>query len=178
MIGQEVALRAASRYKRIYWWAELDDLKQVALMAVFRARKSWDVKEGIPFGGYAWRAATIQLRNFVRKMSAPVSAKENDLDNLVGIFRASVGQLENKSNTNEGDAVELLDSARTREQVREVFGRVEDGYLARMVLLDEDAPRVVAAREGIPVRRVYEATRRVRNAIWNSRELWETWKSK
>ena len=48
--GARVAEVAARRAKRKCWWADLDDLRQEAALAVHQAAGTFDPGVGVPFG--------------------------------------------------------------------------------------------------------------------------------
>jgi RNA polymerase sigma factor (sigma-70 family) len=46
---------------------EPDDLRQIALTAMYEAALFWDEGNGTPFGGYAWKAMRRALSHFIRR---------------------------------------------------------------------------------------------------------------
>lgn len=171
--------RAALRYKRRYFWADVDDLQQAAWVAVLLARRTWDPGEGPPFEAYAWRASINSLHKTVRKDSAPVSAGDRELDELLGLHRAPLSLIEGIAQSTT-DIDRVLDLKRliekTTASVRRITSALRNGYLAKMVLLEEVPPRKVAELERVPVAHVYKATNATRRVLSEDEELWKLWK--
>jgi hypothetical protein len=169
---ERVVCQVASAYARRCWWASLDDLKQEARVAVLEARATFDSKRGVPFTAYARRACALALREWLWRESIPASASRNVItskagaDKLRSIQRAPLTEVAGLSSSAQ-PADTALDHARWAARV---VGRlagllvaVDDGALAAAVLAGAP-PCDVAASARVPVRRVYRAAWRAREA--------------
>lgn len=172
-----IALAAAARYKRRCWWASFEDLVQQARLAVVEAERTYDPQTGVPFEGYAWRAAINQLHALILRESAPVSAPGHKLPDLKGLYRQMLDEGVVDSNTDPYAVLIALE--RERQVACAIDGALAgslDEEIARSVLLQECRPRHVARAHGIPVRQVYRAVHAARTRIGNSYECWRAWK--
>lgn len=190
----KMARQAAIRYRRRCWWADEEELRAVAALAIVDAMRIVQPEGDVH--GYLWRAAVVACRNALLRASAPVSASKNDLDSLRGLRRASLSHLGTTGSvvvpgdgggevriqtrpheSREVRADEALDTARwearTESRLRLVLERVPGSGEARAVLLEERRPRDVADELGTAVRNVYRAARRAREAISADLELYE-----
>jgi Sigma-70 region 2 len=82
MIDADEVLRISSavarRYARRVFWADVEELTSEACVAVIEAHRTWDPEVGVPFDGYAARAAALRLRTALWRESSPVSGGMND----------------------------------------------------------------------------------------------------
>lgn len=171
-----IARAASARYKRKCWWVEREELEQQALLAVLEAQQTHDPQTGIPFGGYAWKAAVNQLHASVLRASSPVSAPSRKLPDLKGIYREMLDEgLIDPALSPEEVLLKLERKQRLKVVLNEVFDATPDQHLAREVLLHERTPREVADEQRVSVERVYEAVRRMRNRLGKSYALWTLW---
>jgi len=174
-IAMDVAQKAARRYARRCWWADVKDLEQEATLATVKAARTFDPTVGVPFAGYAWRAAILALKPYLWKMSSPVSASWGDMLNrkLAGMHRAEVDLTIQDERTLQDDE---LDQRRWCEQVwKRAVALDPSGGLAVEVLLMGEKSSDVAERHGVPVQTVYNATTRAKARMTNDKELWELW---
>lgn len=169
---ERVVKQVASAYARRCWWAGLDDLKQEARVAVLEARKTFDPKRGTPFAAYARRACALALREWLWRESMPVSASSHcikskaGVQKLRGLQRAPVSELRHHLAAVPPTEA-ALDHARWCRRVSgrlgEVIAAVDDAEMAALVLSGAAAHEVASAA-GVPVRRVYRAAYRARQA--------------
>lgn len=163
----------AWRYKRRCWWASFDDLMQQAALAVLEAERTHDPQTGIPFEGYAWRAAVNQLHGAVLRESAPVSAPTHKLPDLKGLFREALDEGLIDPHADPYRLLAALEKqARMTAALEEILSDERAHQIARDVLLRELAPAVVARKRRVPVRRVYSIVRRIKNRIGKSYACW------
>lgn len=88
-----VVEEAVKRYAKRCWWADRADMRQEAWMVACSAARTfkparWATDPGNGLYWYAWRAVVVQLRNYLWRESAPVTAPQRKLDQLAGVQRA------------------------------------------------------------------------------------------
>lgn len=174
-VAERVARKAAKRYARRCWWADVKDLEQEALLATVKAAGTFDPSVGVPFAGYAWRAAVLALKPYLWKQSSPVSASWNDMldRKLAGVQRAEVDTTVPEEKDTPDDE---LDRRRWCEEVwKRALAHDPSGGLAVAVLLNGEKSADVAARHGVPVQTVYNATTRTKARIAKDPDLWNLW---
>ena len=174
-VALEVSKKAARRYARRCWWADVKDLEQEAVLATVKAAGTFDPAVGVPFAGYAWRAAILALKPYLWRQSSPVSASWGNIigRKLEGLQRAEVDLT---IPDDRGDPDTVLDDKRWCEQVwRRAVALDLSGGLAIEVLLLGEKSADVAARHGVPVQTVYNATTRAKARMTNDKELYELW---
>ena len=175
---EDVARRAAARYKSRCWWAEFDDLHQQALEAALRAERTFDPDVGVPLDAYLWRACVLALRTYTWKQS-PVSAPDHKLTELRGLHRAELTDVtDDRAQEPWADKV-LSDKQwadRARASIEEALGEQSDKALALRVLLADEKPREVADACDVPIQRVYRATQRARDALGRDLDIYHLWK--
>lgn len=174
----EMAGKVASRYARRCWWADKDDMRQVATVAILEAHGTFDSSVGVPIEGYAWRAAVLAVRHYLWKNTAPVNESDHNVKNLRGVVRAPVEDalsVADENPTPEDEARRLLWHKRAHEAIRAVLDDGVDGHLAEDVLLHEMKPAEVARRHDVVVTSVYEAVSTARRRLRIDLELWELW---
>lgn len=170
-----IARAVAHRYAQRCWWADLDDLTSVASVAVLDASRHWDPQVGVPFDGYAARAASNQVREHLWRESSPLSGGLHDpRKNIEGVTRTSLDiQTEDgewvprpELATRADPGPELDDTQwrlRVRRRVRALARAVPDGDLARAVLLEGRAPSELAP--GGDLSRAYKAVQVLRKRV-------------
>lgn len=185
---QKNAMKAAALYKRRCWWASYDDMVQEALVAQLEAqeRGTYDESFGRPLSAYLWTVAMYAVRRLVHKASAPVSASHRT-DKLIGLYRTPVelegedgGTYENPALSDDVLNTEVGVTAqdrhrRVRERVVELVG-AQAAEFAFTVMTHEWRPAEVAEANGVPIKMVYAAQRRIAGALIEDRRLYELWK--
>jgi DNA-directed RNA polymerase specialized sigma24 family protein len=178
----DLSAKVASRYAgRGVWWADREEMAAVARAAMVRARETYDPATGLPWGAYAWTAGLRAVRNSLWRESAPVSAPSGKLRELAGLYRADESLFSNVSSRESSPEDQVEDDEWTARVVRAVQAHAApdgelDGRIALDVLLRELTPAEVAEANGLPVRRVYRAVRRVRARMEQSLDMYELWK--
>jgi hypothetical protein len=170
--AQRIAGVTAARACKQCWWASFDDLKQHALLAVVEAERTFDDAVGVPFGGYAARAAHFAVDRYLWQQSAPVTGSS-----LRGLLRSP---LEDTTVIIERDDDERIDRARWAERVRgaveKALSRLGAERAQRTLrVLNGDGSQCVAEEACIPVACVYVETRDARELLAGSVELWQLW---
>lgn len=174
----KVARKAARRYARRCWWAEVEDLEQEGALAALRAAKSWDPAVGVPIEAYLWRAAVVAMRTSLWKNSAPVSAPGKKVSELRGAHRADLIPEEHFAPSTPDSLIE--EATRADEvffEVVDAVGHGPDSMLGIEVLLGEKKAREVASARGVAVERVYRAAQEARRAVAEDRACYELWRS-
>lgn len=170
---QKVSERVAKWYARRCWWAELDDLKQEALMTSVRALKTYTPEKG-RFSSYAELAIRRQLGRWLLRQ-APVSAALNKSHHLANLCRAEVPEdLPSEAVEVSLEVAHEVWAAKVRKNVTRVLRHklpADEAIIARAVLVDGEEPRRVARREGVKIHHVYRATQNARDALWFDRQL-------
>lgn len=185
-IIQRNASRAAACYRRRCWWADFDDMRQEAIAAQLKAERgrTYDEELGRPLSAYLWSVALYAVRRLVHKASAPVSTSHRT-ENLLGLYRAPTElHLEGghviphpalPSRNAEDEAIAQDVDTRVRLRVVELLG-TETARFALEVMTHEWKPQEVAEANGVPVRVVYAAQRRVADVLYSDdvlRSIWE-----
>ena len=168
----EVVRRVASRYQARCWWADLDDLKQEAWVAVLEAKETWDPNFGVPLHGYVWRAASRRLGNYLWEQSVPVSAWKRHGNLLRGVKRASVEVLDHVEADPPGEAERVEQWWEDLSwEVAKVVRAGHNGDVAERILLGREKPADIAEELQWPVHRLWRATHRARKRIRNDIDL-------
>ena len=152
-----------SNYLRNRWWLEKQDLIQEAELAKLEATRYWR-PGGAPLEAYLARAMANHLCYYVARCRCPVYAPTN----RIGALYEAQGCAETAARNIPASgqpAIERMDRARMAELVRNALAVMALGDLAAEVLLAERKPAEVAAARGVPVRKVYRATRDARRAL-------------
>jgi RNA polymerase sigma factor (sigma-70 family) len=174
MEAEREAERVACAYKRRCWWAELADLRQEALLAVLRAKGSYDPDVGVPFEAYAERGAARALRGYCWRQSAPVSAPHQKMHELAGLHRALLTeQLVDDILTPEDEAEAHEWRAAVQARLRMLVESSRRVAIGLSSLYEEEHPRETAVRLGIPIQEVYGCIRAARERVLADRHLWE-----
>jgi RNA polymerase sigma factor (sigma-70 family) len=127
-----LAHQIAASYCRKVWWAEADDLQQEAVVAIYKALKTFDPDRGVPKDRYAHQVARRAVSRYLVKQSSPVTASKSK--HLIGHTRVSL--VEASWLPEEGQALEVAVAS------QELAVRVA----ARMKVLNPDA-RVIAVMQ-------------------------------
>jgi DNA-directed RNA polymerase specialized sigma subunit len=185
---QRIARAVARRFKRRCWWADVDDMESEACVAVLKAHKTFDPQVGVPFAGYAARAAALQITDWLWRQSSPLSGGLHDPEkNIAGVFRMTLDILASghrgedttrRELTVDPDTGNELDVAAwrlaVREQLRLLAERTRNGDLAVEVLVRDRPSRDVMQQTGRG-RDVYKATELVRRLARKDAALYELW---
>lgn len=146
-----VVRRIAARYKRRCWWAPIDDLRQIGWVAILECARSYDPRVGVPFLGYASRAAVLKMHEALWKASAPCSAGRGrgSLDKLAGKVRAPIEAIDHDTSAvpDPTDAMAQLEWTDRFERAEESATHDMEHRFRAMsacVLFDEVPPRMVA----------------------------------
>lgn len=87
--ADQLATSAAKHYKRKCWWADFDDLKQVAALTIVQASKTYDPRVGVPEDAYCWRAIINRIQRHLWAASSPVSGgSHRPRESYKGLHRA------------------------------------------------------------------------------------------
>lgn len=171
----------AAKYRARCWWAEYDDLRQEAILAMLEAGRTYDATRG-PVNAYMWRAACIAVRAFLWRNTAPVNASPHEFEELAGITRQAVDE---RMLVDEQTPDELLAVHQWRQRVSSTLCAVvyqahddrTDDMLVHSVLFREVKPGCVAADSGVPVAHVYQAVKRARRRVSRDLELYNLWRT-
>lgn len=161
-----IARAVAARYRKTCWWADFDDLVQTASVAVLEAHGTFDPQVGVPFSGYAARAASRQVSEALWKASTPLSGGLHDPEkHIAGVHHHHLGDLaghvEDQNPTDPGEAIdEFRWRLRVRRRVRKLSRRTKNGDLAADVLLYGRSPGDLIRATGRNAYRAVELTRR------------------
>jgi hypothetical protein len=170
-----IARAVALRYKRRCWWADVDDLTSEASVAVLRAARTWDPQVGVPFEGYAGRAAVLGVRAFLWRESAPVSGGQSDpRANLTGVRRVELGD----DLAVESSTPAQIDTVRwrlaVRDRIRSLAQQSKGGDAAYEVVGRDRTPSDVQREH--PEVRVYSAVEVLRRKVRDDYKLYDLWK--
>lgn len=195
---RDVANRAAGRYARRVFWADIEDLRQEAFMAAIECATRWyDPQCGVPLAGYAWRAAVLHLRKWCWRNSSPVSETDHNLALLRGVHRTSLEPKATPDHPRRAFTAQFDDvltdrrpipdaayeaaerNALIREQIEFLLAErtVKEREAALRVIRDEESARVVADSLDMPVRSVYRIARRARVLFAENAMLYSFWRS-
>lgn len=178
-----IARSVARRYARRCWWADPGDLEGEASIAVLTASSRWDPQVGVPFDGYAARAAANALHNYLWRESGPVTGGMHDPRAIRGPLRRASLEIED----DEGHAsprpevsvgaqqLDALSEAswrlRVRERIREVLKQVRNGDLAIEVMTRGRTADEVRESKQAKIVRVYDSVYHARRAIKDDPEM-------
>lgn len=65
--GMRLCRRAALKFARGHYGQDFEDLVQIAAVGLTKALSRYEPREGVPFGGYAWRLIIGELQHWVRE---------------------------------------------------------------------------------------------------------------
>jgi DNA-directed RNA polymerase specialized sigma24 family protein len=173
----DIVARVVRRYIRRSAWAALiaDDLAQEGALALAKARRTFDPTVGVPWEGYAYRAAWLACAGYLVADSSPVTRRAAGAEN-----RARRAPEEALAAYVDGlDVVETYEDAEWCASVRARLGLLADGDADVVgVLLEETTPAAVAAARGLPVARVYAAVATARRRATMDGELYALMRDK
>lgn len=184
------AHKAAMRYRRRVWWADVEEMVQEAIKEQYVAARTFDPRGRTNpddyFGAAMYRIATIAIKNMLCKASAPVSALHRP-DNLKGLTsvglmqpnESGIGERERPelghSSTPELHAAESQLSRFVRSRVVHLLG--EDGAeFAMAMLTGEFTPAEVVEEHDIAPETVYTTIRRMKDTLSTDRVLYDIWR--
>ena len=180
----KLSSEVAWKYKRRCWWANLDDLKQQASMAICEAENTYDPEIG-DFGGYAYKACQYAISRYLWCSGKPVEHQHRPAR------LRDVSSIETDASPNGGmhcrqrvltDLIfESWDNSyfeqdwreRVRARVMLLVRHIEDGDLAFRVLFNDETPSDVLFDD---TTRVYHAVQRVKVAISGDIEMYRLWR--
>lgn len=185
-----IAKAVARRYANRCWWADPDDVTSEASVAVLQAKRTWDPTVGVPFDGYAQRAAALRVRTYLWGESSPVTGGLHDpKKNIANVRRAGLMMRtagghdapemhsERPELMHTPDPAAQLDDAnwrlRVRRRLRALARDGRDGELATEVLVRGRKPAEVIAESG---RDVYGAVHLVRRKVRSDRRMYNLWR--
>lgn len=173
-----IARAVAHRYANRCWWADVDDMTSEASVAVLQARKTWDPEVGVPFDGYAQRAAALRLHLYLWAQSSPVSGGLHDPHkHIAGVQRGEFN--EEVHSEPSVDPAATLDEInwrlRVRRRIRALARDGRDGDLAVEVLVRGRTPKEVIAETGADV---HGAVHLVRRKLREDKRAYRLWQQK
>jgi len=173
---QRLVIKIARAYKRKCWWADEDDMRQEANLAIVKACRSYDAEKG-DFERYAWRAAKCAIQNWLLEASAPVTAPQDQLFELVGLHRA---ELHDEAWTTTCHMEAMLDEKHRAVKLRYALLNLCEGELERDVawglFIREDKSAELSATLGVPTPVIYRVAERLRRRVMGNRALYNLWK--
>jgi len=184
--------QVAKAYRKRCRWADFDDMRQEAAMAMLSAHRCYLTHPEGDERGYLYMAATYAVKAYLLRASSPVSASRRRADNLRGLRGTGLQVLESgvRSWSQHGPGSKIRDLPpahqplvlrmseeawleRARRELARVFAEVPAGdTIARRVLLEGERATVVAADCNLPARDVLALVARVRRAIVNDAHLY------
>ncbi len=171
-----IAKAVARRYANRCWWADVDDMTNEASVAVLTAKRTWDPEVGVPFDGYAARAAALHLRTYLWRVSSPVSGGIHDpKKNIAGVHAGEFSEEHHGVPVDQDPGLKLDEVnwlLKVRRRIRALARDGRDGELASEVLVRGRRPMDVIAETG---RDVHGAVHLVRRKIREDRRLHKLW---
>jgi DNA-directed RNA polymerase specialized sigma subunit len=169
-----IARGVARRYAARCWWADIEDMTSEASIAILKARRTWDPEVGVPFAGYASRAATLRVRDYLWSQSSPVTGGLADPQkNIAGTQAVSLDEAKHGEVADPRSLLEEYEwRMRVRARVRKIAKRTKDGDLAIEVLVHDRPSGEVIKETG---RRVYQAVHLVRRKARLDARLYRLW---
>lgn len=139
----------ARRYAARCWWAELDDLVQEGWIALLTAQRIWDPSRNVPLAGYAGRAVMLHLRDYLWRMSAPVTGPSHHGERLAGLCRAPTDFLASHTQDDgpDMDAEQWWDELTARMET--VIREADSSGAAHRVMWLHETPAQVATDLGL-----------------------------
>lgn len=185
-----IAKAVAQRYAARCWWADKDDMTSEASEAILRAQRTFDPQVGVPFDGYAAKAAALRIADWLWKNSSPLSGGTHDpRKHVAGVHsnQLAADRVTPGEETRVGahhDTAEITDDAtgdqldamnwrlQVRSRIRALAARTRDGETAVEVMIRERTSGEVIRETG---KDVYGAVHLVRRKARNDRELYDLW---
>jgi DNA-directed RNA polymerase specialized sigma24 family protein len=174
---QRIALSVARRYKSKCWWANLDDLVQEGIAAILKSASTFDAQTGIPFEGYAWKAAVYSIRMYLWQNTAPVNETWHNAKTLNGVSRVSLDSVEIQNLSDARKPIqESLDDLRWKKRVRDRISALledhNDPEFTAAILLGDKKPKQTH-KDGI-----YGDVARARRTLSRDYGLYQLWREK
>lgn len=168
---QKVVDKVAHWYSARSWWADLNDLKQEAWVAVLESRRTYNPELGAE-EPHARKAAWYRVRDYLWTHSAPVTGRKHHGECLRGMHRAPLTSLVRHTayDPMEDPEIELW-WAEMSQIVRQVVRSGHNGEIAERVLIHREKPAAIAAALGCPIHRVHRASSDARKRVKNDMEL-------
>jgi len=169
-----IARAVASRYKSRCWWADKDDLTSEATRAVLEAKQTFDPQVGVPFDGYAARAATLQVRDYLWRQSSPLSGGLHDpRKNIAGVYSAELTEATHLAADDPNTELREMEfRLAVRDRLRQLAAASRDGDAAVEVLARNRPPKEVIRETG---RDVYGAVHLMRRKARSDYRLYKLW---
>lgn len=191
----KIARSVARRYARRSWWADREELESVAAVGVLEAARTHDPQTGVPFEGYAARAAANHVHDYLWAESSPLSGGGHDpRKNIAGVHRTTItnqGAFAATAARDQGEGADLVPEElsvshdpgraldvirwrlRVRRRVRAIARLTPNGDAAVEVLT-----RGASALEAAGDRRVaYNATQLLRRKMRDDLTSYRLWAS-
>lgn len=195
----DVVEQVVPRYLSKYYWADKRELVQESWRTVLAARKTWDPKVGVTLEAYLYKSAVYSLQDFVCRARTvayvPHRERKKAFElSMVPIDSIAVVLLALTADSNKAWSRDPCfdwctsslppDTQYEKEERRHalmmevyrVFTADKEGHLAKEVLLDGTKSAKVAEKYGIPVSKVYNATKRVTLTLGNNPTLYKLWR--
>lgn len=168
----KIADQVARRYAAKCWWADLNDLRQEAWVAVLEAEQTWRPDGGASRATYAHRAAVLRLRDYLWRASKPVTGPRGRGERLRGLRAAPDAVL---TWHEAPDPLEVERAERWWAELRELVTAVvlhdRHGKIAARALLGPETAIEIARDIGRSTSLVYERSRQARRRIAEDAEL-------
>lgn len=186
---EEIVRMVAGSYAKKFQDIDKADLAQEIHLRILHGKEhTFDPTRG-DFEPYARAIANRTAYAYVYAATCPVRGRTADLNNWKNIRGVPIGELsenDTKGNRNascnppskDPNADEMMRTQEIITCLQRIFEEnVEDGKLARGILLENRPAGEIAEENNVPEWRVYRATFRIRRAIKThprARLLWET----
>lgn len=161
LINETVTKAARSLTRRFPWMEEAELTQQGYLIALELQRKSVELS-----GGYLWTVLARSLVQHIAKLYSPVSGSKNRSKNLLSTRTCEIPERSHCATP---------ERALWKKQVRQCLDKaVQDdsvGWAARRVLWCEEKPAEVAKAGHTSIKKVYNATARVKRALSEDDQL-------
>jgi hypothetical protein len=181
----------AHRYRKRAPWADYEDVRQAAALAMSEAeaRSGFDETRGVEIGAYYWRAAVYAARMEVHQARSPVSHRHR-VERLrelrsEGMFvvrgsQSREPELQERSEIGAGQesvdetAHRMQIAQRVRERIAAVLG---DSWVDMVIgVMGEGwSPAEIAEQSGVEVADVYKLVRQATTALMQDRALFALW---
>lgn len=167
-VVDEVTRRYRSRMRAAanVWWADVDDMKQEAWLAVLEAQQTHDPARGVELSWYAWRAALYAVKNMTWRMSSAAHVPQKKQQLARELRRVPV---DNEAPAIDRTADEKLHDLRwqkaVEQQVNQALLQAPHGAALKRILINGEKPVDVAADLGMDVTALWRATGNVRRRM-------------
>ena len=169
-----LAKQVARPRARKCWWANAEDLIQVAALTAIEVAQSYAARNGGAKAprGYLYRAAACQVTNELWRESSPVTLPSNmnfeGVRSTIGMHRAELS--DTLSDGGDENVVDRLQKRHLRALIDKATADVPNAKLAVLVLFAGWKSSDLAAAKGIGIEDVYYATMMFKRAIARSEE--------